>query len=65
MPELGDTKPCILDRCDGIMKLQTVRANNDVMFDDPARGPRQWPDPIPDYRAWVCDACGFEQNASD
>jgi hypothetical protein len=63
MPKLGDRKACILGRCDGTMEWKTVRVR-DVEFHNPA-GDSPRPEPIPDYEAWVCDACEFEHREID
>ena len=59
MPKLGDTKPCIVS-CGGVMEWKTVRPR-DVHFVGPGDS---FPQRIPDYEAWVCNECGFEQSES-
>lgn len=59
-PKLGDTKPCIIDRCDGTMERKSVRPPDAYAAGEGA----QLPERLPDYEAWVCETCGFEQKGS-
>jgi hypothetical protein len=58
-PPFGPTKPCNVERCEGTMTWQLVHSPDAHFVANGA----QPPNPIPDYEAWVCADCGFEQRA--
>lgn len=63
MPNLGDTKPCVLQApplgCDGTMTWKECRVP-DAAFIDLENG-SDAPEPLPEYQAWVCDKCQIER----
>jgi hypothetical protein len=63
MAEIGARRPCTLCS-EGVMTWSAVPVKNGDFVDPYAPEPA-FPEPVPEYLAWVCDTCGSEDRSED